>query len=86
MGGIGSVASFCICVAIALIVVRITSKTTKSFFAIIVNIGIGAVAMWILDVIGYGLPVNWLTAGLVGLLGLPGVIVAVVLKYVINVL
>ena len=42
------------------------------------------VNLWILDIIGLGVPITWVSAGLVGLLGVPGVVVVVVLKYVFN--
>ena len=82
MLGLSSIVSFVICAALVIIIAKIVFKGTKSVFGFLINIAAGAVALWILDIIGLGVPINWVTAGIVGLLGVPGVVIVVVLKYV----
>lgn len=81
---IGSIISFIVAAAIVLIIIKIVFKGTKSVLGFIINIAAGAFALWLLDIIGLGVPITWVTAGIVGLLGVPGVVVVVVLKYIFN--
>lgn len=80
----GSIVSFLICAFLVIIIAKIVFKGTKSVLGFLINIAVGAVALWILDLIGLGIPITWVTAGIVGLLGVPGVVVVVVLKYVFH--
>lgn len=74
--------SFIIAVALVFFVAKVIFKGTISVFAFLANAAVGAVVLLILDVVGLGVPITWLTAGIVGLLGVPGVVVVCVLKYV----
>lgn len=74
--------SFCIGVIIALLIGKFIFKSSNVFIGVFGNIAIGAVALWGLDFLGYGIVINWISAGIIGLLGLPGVILLVVLKYI----
>ena len=78
----GTVISFIVTVAIVIIIAKIVFKGTASVIGFLINAAVGAVALWILDLLGVGLPINWITAGVVGLLGVPGVILLLLLKYV----
>lgn len=78
----GSLISFVIAAAIVIILAKVVFKGTVSVFAFLINVAVGALALFILDIIGLGVPITWLTAGIVGLLGVPGVVIVVVLKYV----
>lgn len=80
----GSIVSFLICAVLVIIIAKIVFKGTKSVLGFLINIAVGAVALWILDLIGLGIPITWVTAGIVGLLGVPGVVVVVVLRYVFH--
>lgn len=82
----GSIVSFIICAALVIIIAKIVFKGTKSVFGFLINIAVGALALWILDIIGLGVPITWVTAGIVGLLGVPGVVIVVVLKYVFHII
>ena len=83
---IGSIISFIISAAIVLIIIKVVFKGTKSVLGFIINIAVGAFALWVLDIIGLGVPITWVTAGVVGLLGVPGVVIVVVLKYVFHII
>lgn len=78
------VVSFAIAAAIVIFIAKFVFKGTTTVFGFLINAAVGAVALLILDVIGLGVPITWLTAGIVGLLGVPGVVVVCVLKYVFN--
>lgn len=82
----GSIISFLVAAIIVIIFVKIVFKGTKSVFGFLINIAAGAFALWILNILQLDVPINWLTAGLVGLLGVPGVIVVVVLKYLFHII
>lgn len=81
-----SIIAFIICAAIVIFLVKVVFKGTKSVIGILINIAIGAIALWVLDLIGFGVPITWLTAGIVGLLGIPGVIILLVLKYLFHII
>lgn len=82
---VGSILSFCIAAIIVSVFIKIVFKGTKSVFGFLINIAAGAVALWVLDLLGLGVPITWLSAGIVGLLGVPGVVVVVVLKYLFHI-
>lgn len=80
----GAIISFLICAILVIFIAKVVFKGTKSVFGYLVNIAAGALALWILDLIGFGVPINWVTAGIVGLLGVPGVVIVAVLKFVFH--
>ena len=79
-----AIISFVICAAIVFFIAKFVFKGTTTVFGFLINVAVGAVALLILDVVGLGVPITWLTAGIVGLLGVPGVVIVCVLKYVFN--
>ena len=79
-----SLISFAICLGIVIFIAKVVFKGTVSVLGFLINAAIGALALLVLDAFGYGVPITWLTAGIVGLLGVPGVVVICVLKYVFN--
>lgn len=81
-----SIISFFVCAVIVLVIAKFVFKGTSTFFGFLINVAVGAVALLLLDVVGLGVPITWLTAGIVGLLGVPGVVIVCVLKYVFNIL
>lgn len=81
-----AIISFLICAAIVVIIAKIIFKGTKTAIGFLINIAIGAVALWILDLVGLGITITWLTAGVVGLLGIPGVVLLFVLKYIFHII
>ena len=83
---LGSIIAFFIAAAIVILIAKIVFKGSVSVLAFIINAAVGALALWILDLIGLGVPITWLTAGIVGLLGVPGVIIVCILKYVFKII
>ena len=80
----GSILTFLICAIVVFLIVKIVFKGTKTALGFLINIAIGGVALWLLDLVGLGVPITWLTAGIVGILGIPGVVIVFVLKYVFH--
>ena len=83
---IGSIVSLIICAAIVIFLAKVVFKGTKSVIGFLINIAAGALALWVLDLIGLGVNITWFTAGIVGFLGVPGVIVVLILTYVFPIL
>ncbi|MBQ9314107.1 MAG: pro-sigmaK processing inhibitor BofA family protein [Clostridia bacterium] len=79
---IGSIIAYIIAVAVVLLIAKVFFKGTSAVIGFLVNAAVGAVVLWVLDIIGLGVPITWLTAAIVGFLGVPGVIIVVILKYV----
>lgn len=65
------------------IILKILAWPIKKILKMVINIVIGGVLLVIVNYIGasfgFSIPINWLTALLVGILGIPGLIVLVVL-------
>jgi inhibitor of the pro-sigma K processing machinery len=68
-----------------LIFAKLIFKSIKIVWKVIINALIGGAAIWLLNLFGVGIHVNWITALLVGFLGIPGVIVVLILQYVFSV-
>lgn len=83
---IESIISFFVAAVVCLILIKVIFKGTKSIFGFLINIAAGAFALWILNILQLDVPITWLTAGIVGLLGVPGVVVVVVLKYLFHII
>ena len=81
----GSIIAYAIALALVLIIAKIFFKGTKAVLGFLINAAVGAVVLWILDIVGLGVPITWLTAAIVGFLGVPGVILVVILKYVFHI-
>ena len=79
-----SIISYLICAVLVFIIAKIVFKGTRTILGFLINIAAGGLTLWVLDLIGVSIPINWITAGIVGLLGVPGVVVVVVLKYVFH--
>ena len=77
--------SFVLAAAIVIFIAKVILKGTISVFAFLANVAVGGFILLILDLIGLGVPITWLTAGIVGLLGVPGVVLVCILKYVFKV-
>lgn len=80
-----SIIAFIIAVVIVVVLAKVFFKSTGFVIGFLVNALIGAVVLWILDVVGLGVPITWLTSAIVGFLGVPGVIIVVILKYVFKI-
>lgn len=69
------------------LLVRLLKTPIKWAFKLLINTGIGFVALFLLnffgDPIGVNLGLNWFNAVVTGVLGVPGVVLLLLIKYLI---
>ena len=67
--------------------IKIFTRPIKFILKLLLNMGFGFLALWLFNLIGKGIGVtlglNWLNAVVVGLLGLPGVALLLILKWLL---
>ena len=80
----GAIISLLISAVFVIVIAKVVFKSGKSVVGFLINTAVGALVLWVLNIMGLGLPINWITAGIVGLCGVPGVIIIGVLKYVFH--
>lgn len=65
------------------IILKILAWPIKKIIKIVINIVVGGLLLMLVNLIGsnfgFQLPINWITALVVGILGIPGLIVIVIL-------
>ena len=66
-------------------VFKIFFKVSGIIFGFLINSLIGAIVLGVLNFLGLGIKINWLTTSLVGLMGVPGLIIVIVLKFIFHV-
>ncbi|MFR5683492.1 MAG: pro-sigmaK processing inhibitor BofA family protein [Clostridia bacterium] len=83
---LGFIVTFVIAVAALFIILKILALPMKIIIKLVINGIIGGVIIWLINLIGAGfgfvLTLNWITALVVGLLGVPGVIILVILHFI----
>lgn len=76
--------TFIIAIAVLFIVLKILSLPMKLIIKLVVNGLIGGVVIWIINLIGasfgFAITLNWITALVVGILGIPGVIILTIIQ------
>ena len=69
------------------LLIKLLFKPIRWIFKLLINTAIGFVALWVLnffgDFIGISLGLNWINSLVVGVFGLPGVVLLLLLKYLI---
>ena len=69
------------------LVIKIFTKPMKLIFKLILNTGIGFLALWLVNFFGGGLGIslgmNWVNALTVGVFGFPGLVLLLLLKYLV---
>ena len=69
------------------LVIKIFTKPMKLIFKLLLNTGVGFAALWLVnffgDAFGISLGLNWVNALMVGVLGFPGLVLLLLLKYLI---
>lgn len=69
------------------LVIKLFLTPIKWIFKLLINTGIGFAALWVLnffgDFFGISLGLNWINALVVGVLGFPGLVLLLVMKYLI---
>lgn len=77
---------FIIGIGILFIILKILSMPMKIIIKFLINAVVGGVVIYVLNLIGVGLVLNWITALIVGFLGVPGVIIVAILQFVLHVI
>ena len=81
----GGIIFFIIAVVVVLAILKLLGKSMKIIIGVLVNALVGGLIIWLLNLFGLGIAFNWLNALLVGFLGIPGVILVLILKFVFHV-
>ena len=77
---------FIVAVVILFIVLKILTMPMKIIIKLIINAVVGIVIIYVLNLFGAGLVLNWITSLIVGFLGIPGVIIVALLQFVFHVI
>ena len=75
-----------IAVVLVLLVVKIFFKSTKAIIGFLINTVIGFVILWVLNLFGVGITLNWISAAIVGFFGVPGILIVLLLQFVFHIL
>ena len=69
------------------IILKILAWPIKKMVKVLINIAIGAVLLFIVNFVGgyfnFNIPINWVSALVVGLLGIPGVVILAILQFIL---
>lgn len=69
------------------IILKILAWPIKKIIKILINIAIGGVLLLIVNYIGgyfnFMIPINWVSALVVGFLGIPGVVILAILQFIL---
>lgn len=76
---------FIIGVAILFIILKVLSMPIKLIIKFVINAIIGGIVIYVLNLFGIGLVINWISGLIVGFLGIPGVIIVALLQFVFHV-
>lgn len=86
MAGLQTTGIVIIIAILALVVFTILRKPIKIIFKLILNTVIGFLALFVLNYlgsfVGISIAVNWINAVIVGVLGVPGVALILLLKWI----
>ena len=77
---VGSIVTFIVAVAIVLLILKVLGKSVKFLIGVLVNAAIGFIVLFLLNLLGLGVAVNWISALIVGFLGVPGLILVLILQ------
>lgn len=83
--GIETISAYVVGLLIVIAAIGIAKKSSKKFSAILINSIFGGAMFVIFNILGMQLPVNILTIAMIGLLGVPGVILIIIMKFILGV-
>lgn len=72
-------------ILILFIILKILAMPMKIIIKLLINAFVGVVVLYLLNLIGVGIVINWITALIVGFLGVPGVIIVAVLQFIFHI-
>ena len=80
-----SIVIFVVILALILLVLKLIGKSTKMIIGFLVNALIGFIVLTILSLIpGLGITAGWISSVIVGVLGVPGLIIVLILQLVFH--
>ena len=71
-------------ILVLFVILKILALPMKIIVKFLINAVIGVVVLYVLNLLGVGLVINWITALIVGFLGVPGVIIVAILQFVLH--
>lgn len=77
---------FIVGVIILVVILKVLSMPMKIIIKFLINALVGGIVIYVLDLFGVGLALNWITSLIVGFLGVPGVIIVAILQFVLKVI
>ena len=83
--GIETISAYAVAIFIILVLINLMLKSAKRMSMIIINGILGGALVIMLKILGMKLAVNAITIGIIGLLGVPGVLLVVIMKLVLGV-
>lgn len=72
---------YVVAIVAVVLVLKLLGKSMKVILGVLINALVGGVVIWLLNLLGLGIALNWLTALLVGVLGIPGVIIVLIITF-----
>ena len=83
--GIETISAYAVAIFIILVLINLMLKSAKRMSMIMINGILGGALFIMLNILGMKLAVNAITIGIIGLLGVPGVLLVVIMKLVLGV-
>lgn len=77
--------AFIFSVIVVVFLFKFVFKVSVGVIGVLINSLIGAAILYILNMFGLKIEINWFTSIIVGALGIPGVVLLVILKLVFKV-
>ncbi len=83
---VNSIIVFAVVLAAVLLVLKLLGKSLKLIVGILINALVGFIVLTVLKAIGLEVAINWVSALIVGLLGIPGLIIVLALQLGLHIL
>ena len=74
---------YIIAILVLFVVLKILSLPMRIIIKFIINEIVGGIVIIIINLFGVGLELTWLTAAIVGFLGVPGVIIVAIMQFLL---
>ena len=71
-------------VGILFVILKVLSMPMKIIVKFLINALVGGIVIYVLNMFGAGLTLNWITSLIVGFFGVPGVIIIAILQFVLH--
>ena len=79
--------TFLVALVVVYIILKVLSLPFKLVIKLLVNGVLGGIIIWIVNLVGanfgFAITLNWITALVAGILGIPGVIILIILHFIL---